>query len=194
MILIFGLCNDETKYLDTKHNIGRIFVEKLANGSSFLDSQSCFVCKKEPELWLAFNQNYMNTSGQNLAKLIKYFKLESDLQVLIVQDDSDQNCGSSKLSIGGGTAGHNGIISCYSHLKSFGIEQNQVWRLKIGIRPIGNRQKSETFVLSKNSSNDIDFVTQLADKLNSNIDFLQSKNIAKLQNILNQKTLTTPQI
>jgi peptidyl-tRNA hydrolase, PTH1 family len=126
MIVFFGLGNNESKYLLTKHNVGRVFVEKMSNnfGLVFDQSQDCMLAKSVLDngeiAWFIYSQGYMNNSGQPLAKLLKYFKidiLDKDFQLIVAQDDSDQTSLNSKLVSGGGTAGHNGIISIYQHFQ-----------------------------------------------------------------------------
>ncbi len=190
MILLFGLGNNETKYLNTKHNIGRLVVEKLSSewGLSFVENQNCHVAKNSKDMWLVYSDGYMNNSGEPLSKLIKYYKIQpNNCTIIIIQDDSDQNSGGVKLIAGGGTAGHNGIISCYQHLASLGFEQKDIWRLKIGIRPLGNKLKSENFVLSANTREDSETVAVVAKEIKSNINFLMEKNWNRLQTKLNRK-------
>ena len=193
MLIFYGLSNNEAKYLGTKHNIGRVVVEQLANllHVNFTDSgQGCMVAKTkvgETEIWLIYSKGYMNTSGEPISKLIKYFKLNStDFQMTIVQDDSDQIIGSNKIMPGGGSAGHNGIISSYLYLTSL-KEQKDIWRLKIGIRPEGNRLKSETFVLSNFTQQESQNSKDLAQIIIDNLNYFISQNIGKLQNVIHGK-------
>jgi peptidyl-tRNA hydrolase, PTH1 family len=193
MLIFYGLGNNEAKYLQTKHNIGRVVVEQLATklGVNFTDSgHGCILAKAKvggTEIWLAYSKGYMNTSGEPISKLIKYFKLQpEDFQLTIIQDDSDQMVGSNKLMPGGGTAGHNGMISSYLHLTSQ-IDQKQIWRLKIGIRPEGNKLKSETFVLSPFNSTESENAAKLSQIILDNLDYFTSTNIGKLQNIVHTR-------
>jgi peptidyl-tRNA hydrolase, PTH1 family len=190
MIILFGLGNNETKYLSTKHNIGRLVLENLTSqwGLFFVDNQGCQVAKYSKDLWLTYSNGYMNNSGEPLSKLLKYYKIQpNNCTIVIIQDDSDQNSGGIKLLAGGGTAGHNGIISCYQHLAGLGFEQKNIWRLKIGIRPVGNKLKSENFVLSANTKDDLDTVLITANQIKSSLNFLMENNWNRLQTKLNRK-------
>jgi peptidyl-tRNA hydrolase, PTH1 family len=198
MLIFYGLGNNEAKFLKTKHNIGRVVVEQMATRLqvNFVDSgQGCMFAKAkvgETEIWLVHSKDYMNTSGEPIFKLIKYFKLKTETyQLTILQDDSDQLVGSNKLMPGGGSAGHNGIISSYLHLANL-VEQKHIWRLKIGIRPEGNKLKSETFVLSPFNSTELDNATRLSQIILDNLNHFETRNIGKLQNIVHYKTLTQP--
>ncbi len=189
MTLLYGLGNNETKYLKTKHNAGRIVLELLAQKMDLvLQKKNGFWFAKyhrgDHDLLLVYSDGYMNTSGQPLADFCSYFKLKPD-RLLVLQDDSDQMVNSQKLSIGGGTAGHNGIISVYQYCESFGIKRDNVLRLKIGIRPEGNRLKSETFVLSSISQTEQSHYQKIADELYKNLSLIESDSIPILQNIFN---------
>jgi peptidyl-tRNA hydrolase, PTH1 family len=191
MTIFFGLGNNEQKYLNTKHNIGRVLIEQLANtlNTPFTKSSEYSVAKPSNDFWLSYSLRFMNESGFNLIKLLQYYKIKVEgTTILIIQDDSDQNSGAVKLSFGGGSAGHNGIISCYQHLLSYGFKQEEILRLKIGVRPINNRLKSETFVLCSNQQTDIESCTNLANKIINNQNLIKQKNWNKLQNLVNIKT------
>src|SRR5207253_8741347 len=70
---------------------------------------------------------YMNRSGQAVAALSRFYKIEPEA-MLIVHDELDLKPGEVKLKFGGGTAGHNG-------LKDIGAQLGtpDFWRLRIGI-------------------------------------------------------------
>ena len=190
MKLFYGLGNNENKYLDTKHNIGRIIVENLAQKFSlnFSDVKGCYIAKSS-DCWFVHTNGYMNNCGEPLSELLKYYKVDvaTDFDLIIVQDDSDQIAGNTKLMLGGGTAGHNGIISVYREIAFLGLEQARIWRLKVGIRPEGNKLRSETFVLSKNSIEDKINVLNNVNKLFANIELVKNLDDGKLQKILNTK-------
>jgi peptidyl-tRNA hydrolase, PTH1 family len=180
-MIIYGLGNNEKKYFDTRHNVGRLIAEGLAKGD--FTSKKSFSYFKTPQEYLLFSNGYMNESGLPLVGFLGYFK--PPLQtILIIHDDSDQEEGSIKLVQGGGSGGHHGINSIYKHIlgSQFGIEH--IWRLKIGIRPKGNTKKSETFVLSPNSKELSEVISRTIVELQKpNLD----QNLQKLQNSLNTK-------
>jgi peptidyl-tRNA hydrolase, PTH1 family len=191
MTLFYGLGNNENKYLETKHNIGRIIVENLAkkNELNFVETKGCSIAKNN-DFWFGFSNGYMNNIGEPLADLLKYYKIDltQNFNLIIIQDDSDQAVGNLKLCIGGGTAGHNGIISIYREMAFLGLEQTKIWRLKVGIRPEGNKLKSETFVLSKNSDQDNETAKNTVSKLFLNLDHIKNNHFDKLQKIVNTKS------
>ena len=196
MIIFYGLGNNEDKYLHTKHNAGRLLVENLAHlsGLNFQKGDKYFFTKTKwgtQEVVFLYSSGYMNLSGEPLTSFLKYFKydLSQDSDFLVVvQDDSDQLQGNNKMLIGGGTAGHRGVDSIYKHIPNFKLDLNRLWRLKIGIRPIGNTQKSETFVLSALNPIEIQNTSNLTNVLEQNKDLFANVSFEKIQNIVNTKT------
>ncbi len=190
MTLFYGLGNNENKYLNTKHNVGRIIVGNLAQKLeiNFTEIKGCYLAKSI-DFWFVYTNGYMNNCGEPLAELLRYYKVDiaKDFDLIIVQDDSDQIVGNAKLSLGGGTAGHNGIISVYKEMAFLGFEQARIWRLKVGIRPEGNKLKSETFVLTKNSIEDEKTVVGVSLKLFENLVAIKGNQFDKLQKIINTK-------
>jgi peptidyl-tRNA hydrolase, PTH1 family len=185
MILLYGLGNNESKYLTTKHNAGRIVLEQIATllGLNF-QKKGGFWYSKQADIALLYSDGYMNHSGQVLSEFCNYFKLNPDI-LLVLQDDSDQLCGNQKLLPGGGTAGHNGIASIYQHLTNTGLTKETIWRLKIGIRPTGNTLKSETFVLNSLNTSDLQHLDKISHSVFRNLAKINPISISLLQNELN---------
>ena len=190
MIVIYGLGNNEKKYLNTKHNVGRLLLERLANIEQLNFSlKNSFSYARNSEFSFVYSNGFMNVSGKPLFDFWQYFKLSSDDILIILQDDSDQTEGLNKFVLGGGSAGHRGINSIYEYLNSMGLKKENVWRLKIGIRPIENKLKSETFVLSAVTANDLNNLNKLSEIfLNSkNKQNLFEKKFSLIQNQINTK-------
>lgn len=193
MLLFFGLGNNEAKYLSTKHNIGRLVLEKIVdklNGKFELSAKVSFykhVFENDEITYFVHSNGYMNTSGEALASFLKYYKIDTtapDFKLIILHDDSDQLEQNFKFLPGGGSAGHNGIIDIYKHLPGLSIDINQIWRLKIGIRPPNNKLKSETFVLNRSGENELEFANQLGSKVFDKINLLVDGNFDKFQSHL----------
>ncbi len=151
MLAIVGLGNWEAKYQDTRHNIGFLVLDRLVL-STFPEKgwqknarTNCLVIKTDRFL-LAKPQTSMNLSGQEIKKLIDFYKIDSR-NLLIVHDDLDLELGEIKISKNQGSAGHRGVRSV---IKVLGIKD--FWRARIGIgRPKENQNKEQivNFVLNK---------------------------------------------
>ena len=191
MLLIYGLGNNHSRYLYTKHNVGRLLIETLVKKVNLTwEMQAKFAYAKtlivNQAVYFLYSLGYMNESGQVISEFINYFKLKpDDLKIFLLQDDSDQLETRLKLVNNGGSGGHKGVESVYKHLCFLGISKKSVWKLKIGIRPISNRLRSETFVLTKLSNLELDFVNLVADNLVQFLADLAQGNFTKAQNYFN---------
>jgi PTH1 family peptidyl-tRNA hydrolase len=191
MLLIYGLGNNHSRYLYTKHNVGRLLIETLVKKVNLTwEMQAKFAYAKtlivNQTVYFLYSLGYMNESGEVISEFINYLKLKpDDLKIFLLQDDSDQLETRLKLVNNGGSGGHKGVESVYKHLCFLGISKKSVWKLKIGIRPISNRLRSETFVLAKLSNLELDFVNLVADNLVQFLADLAQGNFTKAQNHFN---------
>ncbi|MGH8814905.1 MAG: aminoacyl-tRNA hydrolase, partial [Advenella sp.] len=86
-------------------------------------------------------QTYMNLSGKSVAALCHFYKIPPE-QVLVVHDELDLPPGVSRLKLGGGLGGHNGLKDIAAHLAT-----KAFWRLRIGIGHPGDRNAVVNYVL-----------------------------------------------
>jgi peptidyl-tRNA hydrolase, PTH1 family len=138
--LIVGLGNPGDDYKDTRHNVGRMAVEKLAAkppvGAVISDWKFDLKLKSERatgkigkhKVTLVLPETFMNNSGQAVGKLVSGVKQAETL--VVVHDDIDLPIGEIKLSFNRGSGGHKGIESVIKHVKT-----KAFIRLRIGICP-----------------------------------------------------------
>ncbi len=116
MHLVVGLGNPGSSYEGTRHNIGFMALTALAQKHEFPEPtrfKKSLIAKKSLKgqpLLLAWPQTYMNLSGEAVAELLAFYKLEKS-QLLVLHDELDLPLGRLKLAKDGGSAGHNGINS-----------------------------------------------------------------------------------
>lgn len=120
MQLIAGLGNPGSQYEKTRHNLGFVlvdaFVEKLAERrrvSAWKDRDGALICEvgEGPQrLLLVKPQTFMNRSGEPLAAIANFFKIEP-AAIVVAHDEVDIPLGTLRLKQGGGDGGHNGIKS-----------------------------------------------------------------------------------
>ncbi len=159
--LIIGLGNPGLEYKKTYHNIGFLAVDFIASKFGLKkfskNSSKKFEFLEIKNTIIGRPLTFMNNSGQAVASMLEFFKTKPE-NILIIHDDSDLEIGKYKLDYDRGPAGHNGIISIISHLKT-----KKIWRLRIGIRPKlkinsisqpKKRIKAEKLVLKNIKSND----------------------------------------
>ncbi|HWQ85004.1 MAG TPA: aminoacyl-tRNA hydrolase [Anaerolineales bacterium] len=162
--LIVGLGNPGREYRTTRHNMGFMLLDRLAErlGVTFsrLESQA-LVAKTEhagSRIILAKPQAYMNLSGQPVGALLHYYKIPVS-QLLVAYDDVDLPLGSLRIRHGGGSAGQKGMASIIERLGT-----QEFPRLRLGIdRPPG-RMQAAAYVLQEFSSLQKPVVTTALDR------------------------------
>lgn len=150
--LIVGLGNEGNEFINTRHNIGFNFVEKLAGSSKFLKDTklkaSLFSKDINGKKYLLIKpQTQMNLSGEAVNLVSKYYEIEP-AQILIVHDDLDLKIGCFKIMFSKGPKLHNGINSIENRLGT-----SDFWRLRIGVdnRDLTTRENipPSSYVLSR---------------------------------------------
>ncbi|HJS28551.1 MAG TPA: aminoacyl-tRNA hydrolase, partial [Anaerolineales bacterium] len=161
--LIVGLGNPGREYRGSRHNIGFMALDHLAVRLqvSFRKVQHKALVTDgrhhDRRLILAKPQTYMNLSGQAVASLLRFYKIETG-NLLIVSDDIDLPTGSLRMRPGGGYGGQRGLESIIERL---GTEDFPRLRLGVG-RPPG-RKTAAGYVLQGFSRAEADQVAQLLD-------------------------------
>jgi PTH1 family peptidyl-tRNA hydrolase len=146
--LVAGLGNPGDRYAATRHNLGAMVVDAMANASGDRFRKARFVPVEVAELtiegrkvWLAKSLRFMNESGPSYASSAKKHEVPPD-HVIAVHDEIDLPFGALKVKIGGSTAGHNGLKSLQQALRT-----PDFVRVRVGVgRPPG-RQDPADFVL-----------------------------------------------
>ena len=144
--LIVGLGNPGAEYEDTRHNVGFWFIDRLARELKVnLAPQSKFhgIAGRAGDVWLLMPSTFMNRSGQAVAALSRFYKIEAD-ETLVIHDELDLQPGDIRLKFGGGNAGHNGLKDISAH---FGVPN--FWRLRLGIGHPGDRNQVADYVLHR---------------------------------------------
>ena len=137
MKLIVGLGNPGSRYRLTRHNLGFMVVDALAErwhisvGGKRHEAELGTGEVASTRVVLAKPQTFMNASGESVAKLRRLHRLDP-ADILAIFDDLDLPLGRIRLRAEGGAGGHNGVASLISVLgKGFP-------RLRVGIgRPPG---------------------------------------------------------
>jgi PTH1 family peptidyl-tRNA hydrolase len=154
--LIVGLGNPGSEYRGTRHNAGADFTEELArlNGGALRTESRFFglagqVTLAGHELRLLVPTTFMNRSGKAVAAMATFFKIAPD-QILVAHDELDIAPGTARFKRGGGHGGHNGLRDIIPALGN----NNDFYRLRIGIGHPGHASRVSGYVLSKPSAED----------------------------------------
>jgi len=145
--LIAGFGNPGREYLNTRHNIGFLVIDRLCRKLDVflgkLQANALIASYKDANnrIILAKPQTYMNLSGQSVSGLLHFYKLPME-QLLVIHDDIDLPFGSLRIRPSGGSAGQKGLGSTIERLGS-----QDFARIRVGIgRPPG-RMDTADYVL-----------------------------------------------
>ena len=155
--LVVGLGNPGAKYEHTRHNMGFLTVDLLAEQAgvklnkvkfksayNILSFAGCKCLVMKP-------QTYMNLSGESVGEAARFYKIPAD-HVVVISDDISLPVGKLRVRTGGSAGGHNGLKNIIQHLGT-----DQFPRIKVGVgapgqagydvvdwvigRPLGEDQK-----------------------------------------------------
>lgn len=188
--LLVGLGNPGGEYDLTRHNVGFLFLDSLADRSGCrVDSKKMdglYVQKQVFGGQIIFlkPQTYMNRSGQCVRAFVDYFKIPKE-RILVFHDDLDLGPGRIKVVSKGGAGGHNGIRSLAQHLGTTDFA-----RVKIGIgRPVSNVQGQgqpvEKFVLSRMNADEIALFEARFDIVEEAVELFVRAGIERCMNQIN---------
>ncbi len=133
MKLIVGLGNPGPEYAGTRHNVGFMAVDVLADrlGMAFSrEKHRALVAEgwaNGEKLMLMKPQTFMNNSGEAVADAVRFYQLDWE-DVLVVFDDMDLACGMVRVKQKGSAGGHRGMASIIQH-----AGDSSIHRIKIGI-------------------------------------------------------------
>jgi PTH1 family peptidyl-tRNA hydrolase len=148
--LVAGLGNHGSQYALTRHNVGFWFIERLQREYSVnfslerkFKAETGRIELDGQAVRIAVPNTFMNLSGQSIAPLVAYYRIEPR-QILVIHDDLDLAPGTARLKIGGGHGGHNGLRDIISRLGS-----DSFVRLRLGIGHPGPGSDVSAYVLRK---------------------------------------------
>ena len=117
MFLIVGLGNPEKKYDKTRHNIGFDTIDALADkyNISMNEKKHKALCGTGVidgvKVLLAKPQTYMNLSGDSVAEIVNFYKIDPEEEMIVIFDDISLAPGNIRVRKKGSAGGHNGIKS-----------------------------------------------------------------------------------
>jgi PTH1 family peptidyl-tRNA hydrolase len=147
--LLVGLGNPGARYRDTYHNIGFEVIDELARrrgvtlGSAPADALVARVREWHDGVLLAKPLTFMNLSGQAVASLARYYRIDPGA-VLVIADDVALPQGRLRLRRDGSAGGHNGLKSVIEHLGTDAFA-----RLRVGVGRGDPRRDLADHVLSR---------------------------------------------
>lgn len=135
--LLVGLGNPGAKYASTRHNMGFLALDGLADREGFRFNKLRFRAWTaqwkvgDQQVLVMKPQTYMNLSGESVGEAARFYKIPAD-HVLVISDDVSLPAGKLRIRAGGSAGGHNGLKNIIQHL---GTDQFPRVRVGVGEKP-----------------------------------------------------------
>jgi PTH1 family peptidyl-tRNA hydrolase len=151
MKLIVGLGNPESKYNLTRHNVGFLLLDNVAEqlGASWQEKNKFKGVIAETTIGgekaiLLKPTTYYNLTGEAAKAVVDFYKLDSTQDVLVLHDELALPFGTLRTRLSGSDAGNNGIKSLIAHLGP------NFARIRVGVaNEFAARQDAADFVLGR---------------------------------------------
>lgn len=131
--LIVGLGNPGKEYATTRHNIGFITLDRLAQQEHFdikkikFKSLVCDTVFAGKRCMMMKPSTFMNNSGEAVGECARFYKIPPE-HILVIYDDINFDPGVMRIRKKGSDGGHNGMKSIIYHLNS-----NAFPRIRMGV-------------------------------------------------------------
>ena len=180
--LLVGLGNPGPEYNATRHNVGFMVLDYLAQkeGLGFA-AASKWGC-----LWARWNEvilvkptTYMNRSGDSVAAVARYYRIPAS-DLLVVVDDVALPLGRLRLRSSGSDGGHNGLGSIIAHLGE------DFPRLRVGVGAAADSADLVNHVLSTFSKTEAAVVSRAVERATDAIRKVVDSGLETAMNLFNR--------
>ena len=187
MKIIAGLGNPVQEYSQTRHNVGFMLLDALAERLALPVWQDKFTAKIAEghiggeKVLLVKPATYMNNSGEAIGPLLRWYKLGTE-DLIVAHDDMDIAVGTMRLRRKGSSGGHNGIKSILAQ-----VPDENFARVRIGVgRPLPG-WTVVNHVLAKFSAQDQQLVDETIKALLPAVECIATEGIDLAMNRFNPK-------
>ncbi len=186
MKLIVGLGNPGHEYEKTRHNVGFMAIDSIANYYNITLNKTKFsgrygeLVLKGEKIILLKPEKYMNLSGEVVRDFVNFYKLKVE-DILVICDDLDTSVGTYRLRFKGSSGGHNGLKNIELNLSTKDYK-----RLKIGI---SNNKSIDTkdYVLGSFTSDEFNKIKPIIEEVPNIIEDYLSLPFDNVMNKYNRK-------
>lgn len=193
LFLVAGLGNPGKTYDKTRHNIGFEAVDKLAQKYEFEFRKSLQLKGSIAEGQIGEDKvlflkplTFMNLSGESVALVMRYFKIDLS-RLLILVDDVALPLGQLRIRINSSAGGHNGLKSVEECLQT-----NRYPRLRIGVGDRDHGNLSD-HVLGRFSKEEETLVPNVLERVVQAVEIWLDEGLTSAMNFAN-KNSSTPSI
>ena len=187
MKIVVGLGNPGARYAETRHNMGFLVVDQLAQRHAVPRPRSRFQAllgeaRWEGEtVWLLQPQTFMNRSGEAVAAAVRFYQLDRS-ELLVISDDFNLALGRLRFRSRGSDGGHKGLRSLIANLGT-----DEFPRLRLGISTPGNpRMETVDYVLSRFQDAEIEKVNEVLQRAADGVEMWVREGIDAAMNEFNE--------
>ena len=184
--LLVCLGNYGKQYENTRHNIGFMAAERLIDKQGLRCNRLRFRALTEliefggARVLLMMPQTYMNLSGEAVGEAARFYKIPSDL-VLVIYDDVSLPLGKLRIRDKGSAGGHNGIKNIIAHLGT-----DVFPRVKVGVgAPSHPDYDMVDWVIGSFSAQEKKIVDEALDRALDAAECIISRGVTEAQNRFN---------
>ena len=188
MFVIVGLGNPGKQYENTRHNVGFMAIDALAEkyGISISEKKHKALCGtgviEGVKVLLVKPQTYMNLSGESVGDVMNFYKLDPEEEMMVIYDDISLAPGNIRIRKKGSAGGHNGIKSLIAHTGTQGF-----MRIKIGVGEKPSGWDLADYVLGHFSEDDKVKLKEIMPDVISAAVLMAQGDVAKAMNDFNAK-------
>lgn len=190
-LLVVGLGNPTVEYAQTRHNAGVWVINELLArhkgrlGAARRDrAESTELRIGAKRVAVAVPKTFMNESGSALPPLLRRFGIGEISRLVVVHDEIDLPVGRMKVKSGGGLAGHNGLKSIRSHLRT-----DEFTRIRVGVgKPAPGTMKPRDYVLRHPARAERPTLDEVVGRAADAVEYLAANDLEAAMNRFNQSS------
>ncbi len=187
MYIIAGLGNPGKEYAGSRHNVGFMTLDELADrynidvrekahkaliGKGMIEGNKVILVKP---------QTYMNLSGESIRSVMDYYKTEPS-DFIVIYDDISLDVGQLRIRKKGSAGGHNGIKNIIANLGT-----DVFPRIKIGVGEKPKKYDLADYVLGHFSKEDRELMEEGYDRADHAVGMILNGEIEAAMNQYNRK-------
>ncbi len=189
MVIIAGLGNPTREYENTRHNIGFMAVDALADKYNI----SVMYCRHRAlvgkgviggtKVVLVKPLTYMNLSGEAIRAVVDYYKVDAASGLIVIYDDISLDVGQLRIRKKGSAGGHNGIKNIIANLGS-----DTFLRIKVGVGEKPKGYDLADYVLGHFSKEEMKVMAESLEKVDGAVNMMLEDQVDMAMNNYNVKS------
>ena len=189
MVIIAGLGNPTKEYENTRHNIGFMAIDALADKYhiSVMDCKHKALIGKGviggTKVVLVKPLTYMNLSGEAIRAVVDYYKADAESELIVIYDDISLDVGQLRIRKKGSAGGHNGIKNIIANLRS-----DTFLRIKIGVGEKPKGYDLVDYVLGHFSKEELEVMKESLENVDGAVNLMLEDKVDAAMNQYNKKS------